>query len=52
VGFGGHGIMHSLAAGRAISEFVTRGQSVTLDVKPLRFSRFAEGDLIVEGAVL
>lgn len=52
VGFGGHGIMHSLAAARAISEIVTHGRSVSLDVEPLRFSRFAEGDLIVEGAVL
>ena len=52
VGFGGHGIMHSLAAARAISDIVTRGRSVTLDIEPFRFSRFAEGDLIMEGAVL
>ena len=52
VGFGGHGIMHSLAAGRAIAEIVARGRSETLDVHPLRFERFAEGELIVETAVL
>jgi sarcosine oxidase subunit beta len=52
VGFGGHGIMHSLAAGRAIREIVTEGTSKTLDIRPLRLSRFAEGDLTVEPAVL
>ncbi len=52
VGFGGHGIMHSIAAGRAIAELVSQGRSTTLDVGPLRFSRFAEGDTIMEGAVL
>lgn len=52
VGFGGHGIMHSIAAARAIAELVALGSSRTLDVYPLRFERFAEGDLIVETAVL
>lgn len=52
VGFGGHGIMHSLAAARAIGELVRLGRSETLDIRPLRFERFAEGDLIVERAVL
>jgi sarcosine oxidase subunit beta len=52
VGFGGHGIMHSLAAACAITELVTRGRSETLDIRPLRFERFAEGDLVVETAVL
>ncbi len=52
VGFGGHGIMHSLAAGRAIAECVTQGRATTLDIHPLRFSRFAEGDLVIETAVL
>lgn len=52
VGFGGHGIMHSLAAARAIQELIIDGRSTTLDIHPLRFSRFAEGDLIIETAVL
>lgn len=52
VGFGGHGIMHSIAAGRAIAELVTDGRSTTLDLHALRFSRFAEGDLVPETAVL
>jgi sarcosine oxidase subunit beta len=51
-GFGGHGIMHSPAAGRAIAELVTLGRCETFDLYPLRPSRFAEGDLVVETAVL
>lgn len=52
VGFGGHGVMHAPAAGRAIAELVTLGGCETFDLHPLRPSRFAEGDLIVETAVL
>lgn len=51
-GFGGHGIMHSLAAGRAVAELVTEGRSRTFDLVPLRLSRFAERDVTVETAVL
>jgi sarcosine oxidase subunit beta len=52
VGFGGHGLMHAPAAGRAITELVTRGRSETFDLHPLRPSRFVEGDLVIESAVL
>jgi sarcosine oxidase subunit beta len=52
VGFGGHGIMHAPAAGRAIAELVTLGRCETFDIHPLRPSRFLEGDLVVETAVL
>ena len=51
-GFGGHGLMHAPAAGRAVAELVTRGRCETFDLHPLRPSRFAEGDLVVETAVL
>ena len=50
-GFGGHGVMHSLAAARAIAETIARGSSTTFDIGRLRPSRFAEGDLVVEPAV-
>lgn len=50
-GFGGHGIMHSPAAGRAIAELVTTGRCETFDIHPLRPQRFAEGDLVQETAV-
>jgi len=52
VGFGGHGIMHAPAAGRAVAELITRGRCETFDLRPLRPERFAEGDLVVEIAVL
>src|SRR5438132_285449 len=51
-GFGGHGLMHAPAAGRAITELVTGGRSETFDLQPLRPSRFVEGDLVIESAVL
>ena len=51
-GFGGHGIMHSLAAGRAAAELIRDGRCSTFDLHPLRPSRFAEGALTVETAVL
>jgi sarcosine oxidase, subunit beta len=51
-GFGGHGIMHSLAAGQAVSELITRGHCATFDLSPLRLSRFATPGGAVETAVL
>ena len=51
-GFGGHGVMHAPAAGRAVAELVTLGGCRTFDLHPLRPARFTEGDLVVETAVL
>jgi sarcosine oxidase subunit beta len=51
-GFGGHGVMHAPAAGRAVAELITLGRCDTFDLRPLRPGRFAEGDLVVETAVL
>jgi sarcosine oxidase subunit beta len=51
-GFGGHGLMHSLAAGRAVAELIRDGRCTTFDIGPLRLARFAEGSLTVETAVL
>lgn len=51
-GFGGHGLMHAPAAGKAVAELITEGSSSTFDLHPLRLSRFREGDLVVESAVL
>lgn len=51
-GFGGHGVMHAPAAGRAVAELITLGRCTSFDLHPLRPSRFAEGDLVVETAVL
>jgi sarcosine oxidase subunit beta len=52
VGFGGHGLMHSPAAGKAVAELVTTGRCTTFDLHPLRLARFEEGDLTIETAVL
>lgn len=51
VGFGGHGLMHSPAAGKAVADLIT-GAAPSFDLHPLRPSRFAEGDLHVETSVL
>jgi len=51
-GFGGHGVMHSPATGKIVSEFVLFGEPRTLDARPLAFERFAEGRLLEETAVL
>ncbi len=52
VGFGGHGIMHSLAAGQATTELITTGACTTFDLRPLRLERFTERETVVETAVL
>lgn len=51
-GFGGHGVMHSPAAGRAIAELARHGECRTFDLRPLRPRRFAEGDLVAERFVI
>ena len=47
-GFSGHGFMHSPAAGLAVAELIAKGKSETIDIIPLRPSRFREGCLIHE----
>ena len=51
-GFSGHGVMHSPATGRIVSEQVLHGRARTIDATPLRLERFAEGQLLEETAVL
>jgi sarcosine oxidase, subunit beta len=50
-GFGGHGLMHAPAAGRAVAELIATGSCASFDLHPLRPSRFSEGDLVTEVAV-
>ena len=50
-GFGGHGLMHSPAAGVAVAELVTLGECRSFDLHALRLERFADGDVAREGAV-
>ncbi len=44
-GSSGHGVMHAPALGRLLAEIVCDGHASSLDVRPLRPERFAEGDL-------
>ena len=46
VGFSGHGFKLAPAIGQAMAELVLDGQASSIDLSPLRFSRFEEGDLI------
>ncbi len=50
-GFGGHGIMHSMAAALAVAELIRDGRCSSFDLTPLRLDRF-RGALTVETAVL
>ena len=51
-GFSGHGVMHSPATGRIVSEMILDGRSTTIDATPLRAERFTEGKLLEETAVI
>ena len=46
VGFSGHGFKLSPMVGLTMSELITDGRATSIDITPLRFSRFAEGDLL------
>ena len=51
-GFSGHGVMHSPAAGRAITEIILDGKESFLDVSCLSLERFATGELLHETAFI
>lgn len=51
-GSSGHGVMHSPALGQLLAEQILHGEARTLDARPLRPSRFAEGDLCREVSYL
>ena len=46
VGFSGHGFKLSPMVGTTMAELIAHGQASTIDISPLRYSRFAEGDLM------
>ncbi|MBI4220077.1 MAG: FAD-binding oxidoreductase [Chloroflexi bacterium] len=46
VGFSGHGFKLSPCVGRALAELAVHGRSKSIDMRPLRLTRFAEGDLL------
>lgn len=51
-GFSGHGVMHSPAAGRAVSDLILDGRTSAFDLAPLHLDRFAAGGLIEETSLL
>jgi sarcosine oxidase subunit beta len=51
-GFSGHGVMHSPATGRIISDLILHGQTHLFDIKPLGAERFTEGYLLEETSIL
>ena len=51
-GFSGHGVMHSPATGKIVSELILDGVSSFVDAEMLRAERFAEGNPLEETAVL
>lgn len=51
-GFSGHGVMHSPATGRALSEIIFDGKASFLDVSSLHIDRFIKGELLHETAFI
>lgn len=51
-GFSGHGVMHSPATGRALSEIILDGEAKFLDVSCLSLERFKTGKLLHETAFI
>ncbi len=51
-GFSGHGVMHSPATGKILSDLILQGSTDLIDAGVLDFNRFAEGRLVHETAVL
>jgi glycine/D-amino acid oxidase-like deaminating enzyme len=52
VGYSGHGAMESPAVGISLAELVITGKYQSIDLTPLRWSRFREGDLVKETIVI
>jgi glycine/D-amino acid oxidase-like deaminating enzyme len=46
VGFSGHGFKLSPMIGASMAELIAQGRASTIDISPLRFTRFAEDDLL------
>jgi sarcosine oxidase subunit beta len=51
-GSSGHGVMHAPALGQLLAEIMSDGRASSLDVHPLRPTRFADGDLNPMSGVL
>ena len=51
-GFSGHGVMHAPATGKILADLILDGKTDLVDSSVLSLSRFAEGRMIEETAVL
>jgi sarcosine oxidase subunit beta len=51
-GFSGHGVMHAPATGKILSDLILTGKTALIDASLLSLSRFGEGRMIEETAVL
>jgi sarcosine oxidase subunit beta len=51
-GFSGHGVMHAPATGKILADLILRGNTDLIDAKLLGLSRFRDGAMIEETAVL
>jgi sarcosine oxidase subunit beta len=51
-GFSGHGVMHAPATGKILSDLILTGKTELIDASLLNLTRFAEGRMIHETAVL
>ena len=51
-GFCGHGVMHAPATGKILSDLILTGKTDLIDASLLNITRFAEGRMIHETAVL
>jgi sarcosine oxidase subunit beta len=51
-GFSGHGVMHAPATGKILSDLMLTGKTDLIDASLLNLSRFAQGRMIHETAVL
>jgi sarcosine oxidase, subunit beta len=51
-GFSGHGVMHAPATGKILADLIVAAETELIDASLLNLSRFAEGRMIEETAVL
>ena len=51
-GFSGHGLQQSMAIGRGLAEFITYGAYRSIELSPFAYKRIAEGNPLVEKAVI
>jgi sarcosine oxidase subunit beta len=51
-GFSGHGVMHAPATGKILSDLILHGKTDLIDASLLNLTRFSEGRMIEETAVL